>query len=105
VFPVRYESYLHIKNKAITVTGCGVLEDCEILRIPYCVDIRLTDGGDFILTRRPRSAPQKHFYFCPWHSVLLEAEYIAEPSAVGSPRYIGEIELPHRFWASRPSCL
>jgi hypothetical protein len=33
-----------------------------MLRIPHCLDIRLTDGGDVVsLTRQPRSTPQKHF--------------------------------------------
>jgi hypothetical protein len=41
-----------------------------MLRIPPCLDTRLTDGGKVvILTQRPRSTPQKHFstyctHFC-----------------------------------------
>jgi hypothetical protein len=42
-----------------------------MLRIPHCLDNRLTDGGKFVSsTHRPRSTPQKHYfsvsgtYFC-----------------------------------------
>jgi hypothetical protein len=49
------------KSKAIIVTGRGGLQDCEMLRIPHCVDNRLTDGGKAVnLKHRPRSTPQKH---------------------------------------------
>jgi hypothetical protein len=34
-----------IKSKTIPVTGRGGLYDSEMLRIPYCLDNRLTDGG------------------------------------------------------------
>jgi hypothetical protein len=31
-----------------------VLQGCEMLRIPYCLDSRFTDGGEFVsLTQRP----------------------------------------------------
>jgi hypothetical protein len=36
---------------------------CEILMIPYCVDNRLTDGGDFAsLKRRQSSTPQRTYF-------------------------------------------
>jgi hypothetical protein len=36
----------------------------EILRIPQCLDNRLTDGGKFVsLTHQPHFTPQKHYYF------------------------------------------
>jgi hypothetical protein len=42
-----------------------------MLRIPHCLDNRLTDGGEFVSTKhRLRSTPQKHYssvsgtYFC-----------------------------------------
>jgi hypothetical protein len=32
-----------------------------MLRIPHCLDSRLTDGSEVVIpTHRPRSAPQKH---------------------------------------------
>jgi hypothetical protein len=62
VFPVRYEYYLHIKSKAVSVTGRGGLYGCEMLRTLHCLDNRLTDGGEVVsLMHRPRSAPQKKF--------------------------------------------
>jgi hypothetical protein len=34
-----------------------------MLKIPYCVDNRLTDGGKVVShTHRPRSTPQKHYF-------------------------------------------
>jgi hypothetical protein len=36
---------------------------CEILRIPHCLDNRLTDGGKVVSpTHRPRSTLQKHLF-------------------------------------------
>jgi hypothetical protein len=35
-----------------------------MLRIPYCLDNRLTDGGKIVsLKHWPRSAPQKYYFF------------------------------------------
>jgi hypothetical protein len=35
-----------------------------MLRIPHCLDKRLTDGGKVVsLTHRPYFTPQKHYYF------------------------------------------
>jgi hypothetical protein len=54
MLPVRYEYDLHIKSKAIPVTGHGGLKVCEIFRIPYRLYHRIADGGeDVSLTRRP----------------------------------------------------
>jgi hypothetical protein len=49
-----------VKSKAIPVTGLLGLQGCEMLRIPNCLDHRLTDGGP---THRPHFTPQKHYYF------------------------------------------
>jgi hypothetical protein len=35
-----------------------------MLRIPHCLDNRLTDGGKVVSpTHRPQFTPQKHYYF------------------------------------------
>jgi hypothetical protein len=35
-----------------------------MLRIPYCLDNRLTDGGKVVSSKRPpQFTPQKHYYF------------------------------------------
>jgi hypothetical protein len=48
---------------AIPVTGRGGLKGCEMLRIPHCLDSRLTDGGLVVsLKKRPRSTPQKYYF-------------------------------------------
>jgi hypothetical protein len=58
------------KIKAIPVTVLGGIYGCEILRIPYCLDNRLTDVGKVVSpTNRPRYTPQKlHFYASGTHS-------------------------------------
>jgi hypothetical protein len=33
--------------KAITITGRGGLYGCEMLRIPHCLENRMTDGVNF----------------------------------------------------------
>jgi hypothetical protein len=51
------------QSKAIPVTGLGGLESCEMLRIPHCLDNRLTNGGKVVSpTHRPDFTPQKHYY-------------------------------------------
>jgi hypothetical protein len=53
-----------VKSKAIPVTGLGGLWGCEMLRIPHCLDNRLTDGSKVVSpTHRPYFTPQKHYYF------------------------------------------
>jgi hypothetical protein len=52
------------KKKAIPSTGCGGLLGCEMLRIPHCLDSQLTDGSKVVSpVHRPRSSPQKHYFF------------------------------------------
>jgi hypothetical protein len=49
--------------KAIPVTGREGLWGCEMLRIPHCLDNRLTNDGKVVsLKHRPRSAPSKHYF-------------------------------------------
>jgi hypothetical protein len=63
------------KTKAIPTTGREDLLGCNILRIPYCTDNQITDGGEVdSLMHWPCSTPQKHLYFYPWYSFLLQAE-------------------------------
>jgi hypothetical protein len=50
--------------KAIPVTGAGSLLGCQMLRVPHCLDNRLTDGGKVVSpTHQPHLTPQKHYYF------------------------------------------
>jgi hypothetical protein len=37
-----------LKGEAIPVTGCGGLWGCEMLRIPYYLDSRLTYGSEVV---------------------------------------------------------
>jgi hypothetical protein len=47
------------------LTGRGNLEGYEKLMLPHCADNRFTDGGEVDSVKyRPRSTPQKSFYFC-----------------------------------------
>jgi hypothetical protein len=55
-------------GRAIHVSGRRSLYGCEMLRIPYCLDNRLTDGGKVVsLTHRSRCTPQKHFFASGTH--------------------------------------
>jgi hypothetical protein len=54
--------FVHKKNYAIPVTGREGLWGCEMLRIPHCLDIWLTDGGKVASpTHRPLITPQNHY--------------------------------------------
>jgi hypothetical protein len=68
--------------KAIPVTCRGGLWCCQMLKIPHCLDSRLTDGGKVVSpTHRLRSTTQKHYFFCFWYSFLLEADWTPGPSS------------------------
>jgi hypothetical protein len=70
----KYELAFKVKkSKAIPTTGGGGLYDCEKLRIPQCLNNRLTDGGEAVsLKHRPLSTFPNYF-FCLWYSFLSEA--------------------------------
>jgi hypothetical protein len=54
------------ESKAIPLTGRRDLLGCGMLRIPHCLDNRLTDGSQTIsLMHWQHSTPQKHFFFLP----------------------------------------
>jgi hypothetical protein len=53
--------YILYKSKAIPITGRGGLQGCEMLRIPHCLDSRLTDGDKVVSPRHwLHSTLQKH---------------------------------------------
>jgi hypothetical protein len=55
--------YIVFLKKSIPVTGRGGLSGCEMLRIPHCLDSRLTDCGKAVSsTHQPHFTPQKHFF-------------------------------------------
>jgi hypothetical protein len=55
-----------------------------MLRIPHCLDNRLTDGGNVVSpTIRPHFTLQKHLFFCFWNSFLLEVGQTPGPSEAG----------------------
>jgi hypothetical protein len=47
------------KFKAIPVTSCGGLQDCETSRLPHVLDNGLTDGVEVVTLRR--SLPPRRF--------------------------------------------
>jgi hypothetical protein len=60
-------------NKSIPVTGRGGLYGCEMLRIPHCLNNRLTDGGKVVsLNRRTPTTLQKHFLSLSGTQATLE---------------------------------
>jgi hypothetical protein len=51
------------KSKAIPKRGRGGLKGCEMMRIPYCVGNRLTDGGRIVnLTHRHALFPTNNIF-------------------------------------------
>jgi hypothetical protein len=59
-----------VKHKAISISGRGGPQGCQMLRITHCLGNQLTDGGEVAsFMHRPRSLPQKHFFLFP--SLLL----------------------------------
>jgi hypothetical protein len=96
----------HTDVKLYPLTGCGGLLGCEMLRIPHCLNNRLTDGDKVVSRKhRPRSTPQKHLFFYFWYSFLLEAGCTPGPSAAGRIRKIEDIHSSHQVSNSRPSGL
>jgi hypothetical protein len=62
--PLNAPYFISHKSRAISLRGRGGLQSCEILRVPRCLDNRLTDGGKVVSpTHRPHFTPQKHYYF------------------------------------------
>jgi hypothetical protein len=56
-------SHKNMKSKAMHVASHGGPWDCEMLRIPHCLDNWLTDGGKVVSpTRRPHFTHQKHYF-------------------------------------------
>jgi hypothetical protein len=71
IVPNRYEGF---KSYPIPVRGLGGLWDCEMLRIPQCLDIRLTDGRKVVSPNAPAELySQGTLFFCFWYSFLLQA--------------------------------
>jgi hypothetical protein len=61
-----------------------------MLRIPHCLDNRLTDNGKFVSpTHRERSIPLKHYFFCLWYSFLRLLRSIA---------LVAVVTLSHTFF-------
>jgi hypothetical protein len=70
MFPVQDEHPLHIKSKAIPITGHGGLWVFKTSRIPHFLESKLTDGNKvFSLTGRPRFNTHDR-----WYSFLSEAQ-------------------------------
>jgi hypothetical protein len=63
-----------------------------MLRIPYCLDIRLTDGGKIVSpAHQPRPTSQKHYfsaigtYLC---QRLSESQVLVQPEGLGKLKKI-----------------
>jgi hypothetical protein len=54
----------------------------EMLKIPHCLDNRLTDGGEVSITHRPLFTPQKYFLVL----ISVRAEPTQGHSAAGRIR-------------------
>jgi hypothetical protein len=76
LFHVRYKNTLQIKKVKLSLQqAVEALQGCEMLRIPHCLESRLTYGGEDVgLKHQLRSTSQKHFNFCLWYLFPSEAE-------------------------------
>jgi hypothetical protein len=93
---LQFSSNLHSKSKAIPITGCGGLQSCKMLRIPHCLDNRLTDGGKVVSsTHQPLLYSPETLFLCFWYSFLLEAD---KPQGLVWPERLGKLKnhSPHR---------
>jgi hypothetical protein len=63
------------KGEAVSVTGRGGPQSCEMLRLPHFLDSWLTNGGEVVsLMCRPPFTPGRFLVF-----ILLEAESTPGP--------------------------
>jgi hypothetical protein len=61
-----------------------------MLRIPYCLDNRLADGGEvIILTHRPRSTPQKCYFSA---SGTHFSQRLSKPKGLVLPEGLGKLK-------------
>jgi hypothetical protein len=93
------------KNKAIPVIGRGGLQGCEMLKIPHCLDNRLTYGGKAVSpTHWPHFTPQKHYYFSisgtHFCYMLSKLQGLVPPEGLGTFK-----NSPHRVSNPREALL
>jgi hypothetical protein len=76
-----------------------------MLRIPQCIDNRLTDGGKVVShTQPPHFTPHKHYYFNV--SGTHFCQRLSKPQDLVRPEGLGNFKnSPHRVSNPRPSCL
>jgi hypothetical protein len=52
-------------SKAISASGRGGLQACEMLRIPHCIQCQITDGGEVVgPANRPPPYSTETLFFC-----------------------------------------
>jgi hypothetical protein len=64
-----------------------------MLGIPHCLDSRLADGSNFVMSHAPAALYSVDFFsfnFCLWYSCLLEAEYKSQD--ILRPEGLGKLE-------------
>jgi hypothetical protein len=73
-----------------------------MLRIPHCLDNRLTDGGKVVSPRHPpHFTPQKHDYF--YVSGIHFSYRLSKPQGLVRPEGLGKFKnSPHRVSNPRP---
>jgi hypothetical protein len=75
LIPVKYEYHAEIKqSKIIPTTGREGLQGCEMSRIPYCLNIRLTEGAVVVSLRHRQCSTPRNTFLCLWYSFLLGAQ-------------------------------
>jgi ferredoxin len=76
------------KSKDIPLTGRGDQQDCEMLRLPYFLDYRLTDAGEVVSCTCQPCFPQKHFL------ILISVRGSVSPKTTVQLEGLGKLKKP-----------
>jgi hypothetical protein len=84
IFRIIWSKHVAIKGKPIPVTGREGPLGCEMSRLPYILDNRLTEGNEVVsLTRRPPFTPTGRFL------ALISVRGSVDPSAIERLELLG----------------
>jgi hypothetical protein len=94
----RDRSALQSKRNAIPVSGHVGLQGCDMLKIPHCLDNRITDGGKVSPTHRLRSTPQKLYFYATGTHFCYR---LSKPQGPVRPEGLGKLKKFSQLIGSR----
>jgi hypothetical protein len=78
------------KSNADLVQALEAYRVVDLLRIPHCLDSRLTDGGKLVSSKhRPHSTPQNIIFL---FLVLISVRSWVSPQSLVRPEWVGKLE-------------